>query len=303
MTPRLVLLLGALVSVPLLMMCSTRATCIGTEPARRAGAPFASPPPLYDVLDSYQMSAAHRTRGESVALMGYKPNDLQYGFATLPLSQQCPLLGSDPVCNQPTMRRCTAWLVAQDRVVTAGHCVTNWHKYGCVANVTVTGMRFLFNHRMVDENHSAPFSAANVYEGKTILECRNTAAEDWAIIRLKRPTTRTPLALEQGGVPADGAIVHYLGHPLGLPLKESSGAVARAYDVGGVFGTSLKSADGASGSPVFDANGSVVGIVDGSDNRPGESNNCRNLSPCAWPNECAPTRVTPVAVFRAAAMQ
>lgn len=272
---------------------------------------LAAPSISIDVVDWYAM-AAPQTGADSVALLAYKnEGDVFHSLnrrprlAIKPLRRLCSSLPEHQILEQPTLKRCTAFLVAPDRVVTAGHCVKRWALSACQAGMKVKGLNFVFDFRMTSATQVETLDTADIVQAKQVIDCKVTPTEDWAVIALASPVNDRPvLTLSAASdVPVDGDAVRYLGHPLGLPIKESTGIVARAFDASGKFGTSLKSANGASGSPVFDAKGEVVGLMFGSGAPQGRINECWNIAKCEWPDTCSPARVVPVARFRNTALQ
>lgn len=186
--------------------------------------------------------------------------NLNNGFSRLP---QDPLGATYRLCPdqrfrpQPTAAFCSGVLVANDTVVTAGHCVDAG---------SLAGTRFVFGYRTVHGKSRTTIRNTEIYSGKRVsVSISEPGGRDFAIVELDRPVTGvTPARLKRSGRAPSGRPIHVIGHPSGLPAKVASGA-----EVGRVLPTrflsDLDTFEGNSGSPVFDsATHEVLGIlVDG----------------------------------------
>lgn len=215
---------------------------------------------------------------------------------------------SDGMCRdvrfgaQPAPAYCTAFLVADDRLLTAAHCVKD-HELG----------EFLFVFDFATDARGrvrTVFDRSRAFRGVELVA--SDPEEDWAVVRLDRGTGREPLSLRKRGTLRLGTPVVIVGHPHGLPTKVAGGArvVAQFYDPPSElwFEATLDAFGGNSGSPVLNAKtGEVEGIYavgfgeyeDGSesDGRP-----CRR--PRRWPDvdDATPGWSVRVERFRKAAL-
>src|SRR5690606_16445756 len=144
----------------------------------------------------------------------------------------------------PAVANCSASLVGEDLIATAGHCVS-------AANCG--SYRYIFGFRM--QNAAIPnnvFPADDVYQCKEVVAREYTSYQDYALIRLDRPVVgRRALALQQ--TPSQpGDAIYVVGHPSGLPTKVADGAVVRS-QLGTYFTSNLDTYGGNSGSAVFNA--------------------------------------------------
>ncbi len=167
-----------------------------------------------------------------------------------------PLCSTEPFVNQPAGAICTAFLVRQDIVVTAGHCLNenNLHT-----------RRFVFGYR-VDNNGKAitTVPANDVYQGVEILGWElDSRGADWTVVRLDRKVEdRLPLKFRTGGKVEDDTSVYVIGHPIGLPQKYADDAQVRDNRKEEFFIANLDTYGGNSGSPVFNSkNHQVEGIL------------------------------------------
>lgn len=158
--------------------------------------------------------------------------------------------------NQPMASSCSAFLVAPNIVITAGHCIDG------KTEDQLQGIRFVFGYWMnssSEPNLNVP--AENVYSiGRVIhSEYNRFTATDYAVIELDRNVTvADPLTISNEQVEV-GDRVYIIGYPNGLPLKYAPNAEVHRVGMQS-FIASLDAFKGNSGSPVFNADGEVVGV-------------------------------------------
>lgn len=171
------------------------------------------------------------------------------------LNAEQPLCSTERFLSEPVGARCTGFLVSENVVVTASHCVNE-------NNVKDTC--FVFKYRAEDVRIGRNiFSASDVYCGGRILDWhppgRGQRAE-WAIVRLGVDKVRghQPLKVRRTGAAVTHDPVFVVGCPCGLPLKYAGHAEVRDASDRDVFTTNLDAFSGNSGSPVFNALGDTV---------------------------------------------
>lgn len=154
---------------------------------------------------------------------------------------------SEPYWNQPVPGDCTAFLVGDDLVATAGHCVSS---SSCSTSI------FVFGFRMESANTvRSRVSANDVYTCASVVSRQSTTTRDYAVVRLDRPVTgRSPMALRRSGTVSTGTPLLVTGHPVGLPLKFADNATVRGNSQSTYFEANLDVYGGSSGSPVINAN-------------------------------------------------
>jgi hypothetical protein len=149
---------------------------------------------------------------------------------------------------------CSGFLVDEDLLVTAGHCIVNMDD--CSKN------KWVFDYTMESvggEKKSIP--TENVYGCKEIISrsLDNGSMNDYALIRLDRAVTdRNPLAFRDSGKISDDAKLVVIGHPSGLPSIITDQASVRTNDNAFYFQANLDTYGGNSGSAVFNAEDGVV---------------------------------------------
>ncbi len=188
------------------------------------------------------------------------------------LSDSYQVCKDERFASQKVLPICTGFLIANDILLTAGHCVRS--QSACDNYVWV------FNYT----------DKTNVIAKKDVYECKQVlgqeygtsifSAKDYAIIKLNRKSEREPLELRTKGSVDKGDEVAVIGHPSGLPLKTADNAkVMKNYLF--TFKTNLDTFAGNSGSPVINVReGIVEGIlVEGADDYViDRQNSCRRVA-------------------------
>lgn len=157
--------------------------------------------------------------------------------------------------QQPTVANCSGFLVGENKLVTAGHCIRSVSD--CKNN------SWVFDYRVDYSDQSAVVvENSKIYKCKRIIaqDLNNSNKNDYALIELEEVVQdREPLKFRTSGAPAKGDRIVVIGHPTGLPTKIAAGAAVRS--VNGVYFTAnLDTYGGNSGSAVFNAE---TGVVEG----------------------------------------
>jgi V8-like Glu-specific endopeptidase len=163
------------------------------------------------------------------------------------------ICSSEPFANEPAGAMCSAFLVADDMVATAGHCVTD-------ARCPEVG--FVFTYRMSAQNQSPMnVDSSEVYNCSKVLAREQTLNQDYALVQLDRPVRGHRILTLAQAAPQVGDPLFVVGHPSGIPTKIAGGAEVRSVQQG-FFQANLDTYGGNSGSAVFNANTlEVVGVL------------------------------------------
>lgn len=148
--------------------------------------------------------------------------------------------------TQISAANCSGFLVAGNKLVTAGHCIKS--------EADCKSYKWVFDYK-VDHADQGKVSvpSTSVYSCKKIISRKldTMSKDDYAYIELDRHVTdRQPLKVRKSGKVAKGAAIVVIGHPTGLPTKITDGANVRNLQ-GKFFQANLDTYGGNSGSAVF----------------------------------------------------
>lgn len=157
--------------------------------------------------------------------------------------------------DKPLVSSCTAFLVAPDLILTAGHCVKD--KYECQKNYWV--LDYDNESGFVSPSSSVMFKKDKVYSCTQILSWSENTKLDYALIKInKKIVDRAPLALRRVGKISDDDSLLIIGHPMGLPKIFANGAGVRSNNLTYTFLSNTDSFSGNSGSPVINTETNLV---------------------------------------------
>jgi V8-like Glu-specific endopeptidase len=189
-------------------------------------------------LKELSKSVAGRLRKSSAEIV-----DGQLILENKTLEESMGVCSSERFATQKTVTECTGFLIADDLLVTAGHCVRT--------NMECANFSWVFDFH--SDVESIPTS--KIYDCKEIVAQEFNASNDFAVLRLDRKVEgRTPLKLRKEGTlnPAQDGALAVIGHPSGLPLKIEATGILRDVNEGhDFFIAELDTYGGNSGSPVF----------------------------------------------------
>lgn len=156
------------------------------------------------------------------------------------------ICASERFSQQISAANCSGFIVADNVLVTAGHCIRS--------EADCQTYKWVFDYKVDHEDQGdVTVPASNVYSCKRIIarSLDNATKDDYAMIELDRKVTdRGPLSFRRSGKLSVGAPLVVIGHPTGLPTKISDGANVRSR-AGKYFVANLDTYGGNSGSAVF----------------------------------------------------
>lgn len=170
--------------------------------------------------------------------------------------QDAGVCASERFSNQTIAANCSGFLISPDTIVTAGHCVNSLNDCQYYS--------WVFDYaNYYEENPKISVTKDKIYKCVKVLAREKDAMtmNDFAVLKLDRAVRdRQPLKVRTKGKLSDDAVLTVIGHPMGLPLKISTGADLRLNDNPIFFKTNSDTYGGNSGSAVIDTR---TGIVEG----------------------------------------
>ncbi len=215
---------------------------------------------IYEATDFVHVELARSTAAHiSKSKLKLSDDKSYYSLYGKTLKDAYGVCEDEKFATQTTAARCSGFLVGDDLLVTAGHCVKS--STDCKYYVWV----FDFAVHNEGDNEITAIDSKNVYGCKEIVETENGSYgnNDYALIKLDRKVTdRTPLKFRKSGKIGNSAPLVVIGHPTGLPVKISAGANVRSNSRKDYFVANLDTFGGNSGSAVFnDETAEVEGIL------------------------------------------
>ncbi len=172
--------------------------------------------------------------------------------------EQNGMCSEERFSQQLAVGNCSGFLVGEDLLVTAGHCIKDMDD--------CQDYYWAFDFVADNQNQSGRslFGKDEVYKCKEIIErsLGRGTSDDYALIRLGRVVKdRSPLEFRKSGKISEGESIFVIGNPSGLPTKVANGAYVRSNEKQEFFVTNLDTYGGNSGSAVFNSHGTVEGIL------------------------------------------
>jgi V8-like Glu-specific endopeptidase len=191
----------------------------------------------------------------------YSEETKSYKVPSVTYKDKFKVCRSQKYAEQISAGHCTAFLVNEDTIVTAGHCVQN------LAQCKSSAWVFDYKLTSLDADPTS-VDRKNIYECKSLVKSKQSTSisgkknykADFAIIKLDRKTSRTPFQLSTRRVRSNTPLA-VIGYPRGLPLKiAGNGKVLNMAKRN--FRAELDAFGGNSGSPVINLNTfEVVGLL------------------------------------------
>lgn len=190
------------------------------------------------------------------------------------------LCQDEPFYEEKTLGDCSGFLIAENLLLTAGHCVQS--ELDCAQRAII------FNHHSVEPTNLKP---SDVYECHSVIARLSQDDGDLALIRLNRNAAHVQadqmLSLEEPSVDMPEGM-RILSHPFGLSLKESR-LETSPVNKGLFFYANADVSGGSSGGPVFEPKSKrLLGVLLGGENDLvwDAKNNCSRNKVC-MDGQCA----------------
>jgi MYXO-CTERM domain-containing protein len=151
--------------------------------------------------------------------------------------------------DQTVAASCSATLIDDDLVLTAGHCL---------GSLECADQRYVFGWYYEAPGVLRALDEASVFACAEVVALEHTATNDYAIVRLDRAAAGPPVEVRRDPVVV-GETVSLAGFPLGIPMKVVEGGAITQLRTETTFYARLDAHPGNSGSGVFDAAYRVVG--------------------------------------------
>ncbi|MGB0454939.1 MAG: trypsin-like serine peptidase, partial [Bacteriovoracaceae bacterium] len=237
---------------------------------------------LYDVKNSLHVDLSKSTAAMVPPRNLKKLSNGNYQVLSKTLEDE-GLCSDEKFADQPVTAACSGFLVGDDLLVTAGHCIES--------ATDCSHYKWVFDYAYEDASHNNldEIEGSNVYSCEKIIERKldSGIGADYALIQLStKVADRGPLEFRKSGKVADGRPLVVMGHPTGLPLKVADGAIVRSNVNPKYFIANLDTFGGNSGSAVFDADS---GLVEGILVRGEQDYEWDSASKCVRPKQCKDT--------------
>lgn len=245
---------------------------------------------LYEVHDPEQLRAAQLTAAlffhQKVV---FSPDSEMVNLKTKLHSKRYQLCEREPFENQNSGSFCSGFLLTDDLLLTAQHCIPS------LLRCRSTKFVFGFSETDYPPANSAQgtlVSKENVFECKELLQDPLfSGPEDPVLVRLDRKVSHfSSFPWSDSAEPETS--VFTVGHPSGLPTKIAQGEILALSPHGDKYITNLDTYAGNSGGPVFNAEThELIGFVSSGEDDYIRDGNCYRSRVCS-PQECKGETVT-----------
>jgi hypothetical protein len=203
-----------------------------------------------DIVDSKNTNHIRWSKSAAAQIQNFKIDE-NLNLDSRTLGEHEKLCKGERFFDQINPAYCSGFLVGEDILVTAGHCMTS--------ELDCNEKSWVFDF----VKGTKKLKAQNIYKCSEIISQAHDrqSMNDYAVIRLDRPVIDRPyLKFRTSGKISDNQSILVIGHPSGLPLKIADGAIVRKNTDDVFFETNLDTFHVNSGSPVLD---STTGLVEG----------------------------------------
>ena len=175
--------------------------------------------------------------------------DSSFTLVNETLGNRLSLCSGERFEDEVSVSRCSGFLVSNDTIVTAGHCVQS--EFEC------SEYRWVFDYK----DNPSKVDQSKVYRCQSVIKqvLDNNTGLDYAVIKLERPVLdRKFFRVRSSGSAQVGDPLVVIGHPSGLSTKIASNAQVRKSSDENFFVANLDVFGGNSGSAVIAAGSSTV---------------------------------------------
>ncbi len=239
---------------------------------------------LFEVKNKSLLTAAKAT-AVMVDREKLKASGAHYILEIELFGDRLPMCPEEDFLTEPSLGDCSGFLIEDDILVTAGHCVGS--KFDCKKS------RWVFDFSYQNENQDlSKIDKKQVYECERIIdkEENGVTGMDFSIIKLNRKVTdRSPLKVSTQKRLSEGTPLVLIGNPAGLPTKVAEDTYVSTDKGDNFFIIDSDSFQGSSGSAVLNINTlEVEGILvrGETDYIPDHTRKCLNLKKCLSIDEC-----------------
>lgn len=211
-------------------------------------------------LDLYQVSDERLTKMADSTVALFEAKDIKdNGLSAILIGKNFGstynLCSTEKFREQNSAAFCSGSLVADDIIITAGHCIET--QSDC------NNTRFVFGFAMqADSVLPTQVSSNEVYKcGSIIKQVLTGNGADYAVIKLDRKVlNHKPLPIRRSGEISIGENLVVIGHPAGLPTKITTGGKVRSIASNTHIVANVDTYGGNSGSAVFNLQ---TGVIEG----------------------------------------
>jgi hypothetical protein len=183
----------------------------------------------------------------------------QISIKTKTLKTGLNFCADEKFLDEPIVSSCTAFLVAPDLILTAGHCLKD--KFDCKKNIWV--LDFDNSGDAIYDNEAISFPSEKVYQCQQLVAHVENSKLDYALVKLDRAILdRSLLKINNSPKTDSKEPLIIIGHPLGMSKIATDQIYIRDNSLEYVFKTNADTFSGNSGSPAIGVNsGLVEGIL------------------------------------------
>lgn len=247
---------------------------------------------FHELTDPMHIEWANATAAMIPSHIIFEDGENQSRIKAKMLSQQ-GVCEYEKFAREITAADCSGFLINEDTLVTAGHCVQQ--RSDC------EGWRWVFDYQTGPNyqiGKTLRVSNDKIYRCKSIVATKLNDYTDFAVIKLDRPVTdRRPFNIRHEGHVTKSDELTLIGFPSGLPLKVAPNAKVLAPNLDKTFFVAnTDSFAGNSGSPVVNSQtGLVEGIlVSGEEDYVVRKKGCLVPKVCTTQDHCEGEAVTKI---------